>query len=182
MIATLTYNLIAPIRRPFNKIATMKKTDKPIAISNAGLLRSACVAGIINGVINGLIQMYLLWNAAPILLSVDAITNEQTTVLGAAVPLAVTLAMILTVIAYLTIKAPKRRFLPSVLWLTIKHGIFTLGLIVMGAVLWQRLMGSVPVSLATAAFVLAVIAGLVAGMVNYMTIRASLLYAPEAAR
>ena len=61
---------------------------------------------------------------APIPLTVDAITNDQDTVLGAAVLLAVSLAMILTVIVYLTLKAPKRRSWPDVLWLTIKHGVF----------------------------------------------------------
>ncbi len=93
---------------------------------------------------------------------------------GTAVPLAVSLAMILTVVAYLTLKAPKRRFLPEVLWLTIKHGVFAFGLSVSGAVVWQRMMGTVSVSLVTAVLLLGVIAGIVGGMVNYMTIHASL--------
>ncbi|MEP6556957.1 MAG: hypothetical protein ABJB17_00620 [Burkholderiales bacterium] len=108
-------------------------------------------------------------------LSVNGIANDEETVLGMAVPLAVTLAMILTVIAYFTLKAPKKRFMPQVLWLTIKHGIFVFGLCVAGAVMWQRTMGTISVSLATAVLVLSLIAGLVAGIVNYMTIRASLI-------
>ena len=86
--------------------------------------------------------------------------------------------MILTVVAYLLLKAPKRRFLPDVLWLTVKHGVFAFGLTVSGAVVWQRLMGSVPVSLATAVIVLGVVAGLVGGVIQFMTIRASLLREP----
>ena len=75
----------------------------------------------------------------------------------------------------MTLKAPKRRFWPGGLWLTIKHGVFVFGLIVAAAVVWQRVMGTVPVSLATAVIVLSVVAGLVAGVVNYMTIHASVL-------
>lgn len=153
----------------------MLQNDPHPVYSDAKILRGAITGGVINGLINGVIQWFLLRGSAPIPLTVDAITNDEHTVLGAAVPLTVTLAMILTVIAYLTLKAPKRRFLPSVLWLTIKHGVFTFGLIVAGAVLWQKTMGTVPVSLAAAVILLSVVAGLVAGAVNYMTIRASLV-------
>lgn len=138
-------------------------------------MQGAVTNGAINAAINGAIQLFLLWGLTSILLSVDEITNEAHTVLGAAVPLAVTLAMILTVVAYRTLKVPKRPFMPLVLWLTFKHGMFAFGLCVSGGVIWQRVMGTVAVSLATAVVVLAVIAGLVAGLVNYMTIRASVL-------
>ncbi len=133
------------------------------------------ISGVTNGLINGAIQWYLLKGRASIPLSVDGITNDEQTVLATAVPLAVSLAMILTVVAYLTLKAPKRRFLPGVLWLTIKHGVFAFGLIVAGAGTWQRRMGPVDVSLGAAVIVLGVIAGIVGGLVNYMTIHASLL-------
>ena len=137
-------------------------------------MRGAVTGGIINGLINGAIQWYLLRDATSIPITVDAITNDQNTVLGAAVPLAVTLAMILTVIAYLSLKTPKRRFWPDVLWLMVKHGLFVFGLIVTVAIAWQRAMGTVSVSLATAVVLLALIAGLVAGVVNYMTMHATI--------
>ena len=143
-------------------------------LSNATILRGALIGGAINAVINGGIQWYLLRGETQIPLSVDGITNDTHTVLGAAVPLAVSLAMILTAIAYLTLKADKRPFFPHVLWLTIKHGVFAFGLIVSAAVVWQRTMGTVQVSLATAVIVLGLVAGLVTVMVNVMTIRASL--------
>ena len=139
---------------------------------DAKILRGAVIGGVVNGLINGVIQWILLRGHAPIPLTVDAITNDQDTVLGAAVPLAVTLAMILTVIAYVTLKAPKRRFWPGGLWLTIKHGVFAFGLIVSVAVAWQRAMGTVEVSLGMAVMLLAVVAGVVAGVVNYMTLHA----------
>lgn len=150
----------------------MDPTVRPL--SDGKILTGALIAAAVNGLINGVIQLFLLKGQTPIPLSVDGITNDTHTVLGAAVPLAVTLAMILTVIAYLTLKAPKRPLMPTVLWLTLKHGFFAFGLVVTGAVVWQRLMGSVDVSLIAAAGTMSLIAGLVAGLINYMTIRASL--------
>ncbi len=158
-------------------MATVKNnasSEAVTSISNATILRGALIGGAINAVINGGIQWYLLRGETQIPLSVDGITNDTHTVLGAAVPLAVSLAMILTAIAYLTLKAAKRPFFPHVLWLTIKHGVFAFGLIVSAAVVWQRAMGTVHVSLATAVIVLGLVAGLVTVMVNVMTIRASL--------
>ena len=139
------------------------------------ILKGAVTGGIINGAINGVIQLYLLRDHAPVPLTVDGITNDTHTVFGAAVPLAVSLAMILTVIGYLTLKGTKRPFWPDVLWLTIKHGLFAFGVIVSGAVIWQRLAGSVSVSLISSAAILGLVAALTAGVVNYMTINASKL-------
>ena len=149
--------------------------QREMKTANTTIVRAAIIGGVINAVINGAIQWYLLRDHEQIPLSVDGITNDQQTVLGTAVPLAVSLAMILTAIAYLTLKAAKRPFFPDVLWLTIKHGVFAFGLIVSAAVVWQRTMGTVQVSLATAVIILGLIAGLVTVMVNMMTIRASLL-------
>lgn len=153
----------------------MTQTNTVPSMSHGKIVQGAALNGVINAVINGAIQIYFLWGLAPIPLSVDGITNDSHTVLGSAVPLAVSLAMILTIVTYVSLKVPKRRFLPSGLWLTFKHGMFAFGMCVTGAVIWQRVMGSVPVSLTTGVIVLGMIAGLVAGVVNYMTIRASLL-------
>ncbi len=155
----------------------MNNISKP-SPSNAEIVRGSLLNGVINGVINGGIQWFLLRGMTAIPLSVDGITNDEKTVLGMAVPLAVSIAMILTVVAYMTLKGAKRPFFPGVLWLTVKHGVFAFGLSVAGAVVWQRLMGSVPVSLATAVIVLGAVAGLVGGVIQFMTIRASLLRAP----
>lgn len=157
----------------------MQSNQTDQARGGAQILQGAVTTGISNAVINGGIQWFLLRDQVVIPLSFDGITNDQQTVFGTAVPLAVSIAMILTVVAYLLLKAPKRRFLPDVLWLTVKHGVFAFGLTVSGAVVWQRLMGSVPVSLATAVIVLGVVAGLVGGVIQFMTIRASLLREPE---
>ena len=156
----------------------MHQNQTASAPQDTQILQGAIATGISNAVINGAIQWFLLRGQMSIPLSVDGITNDQQTVFGTAVPLAVSIAMILTVVSYLLLKAPKRRFMPDVLWLTVKHGVFAFGLSVSGAVFWQRLMGTVPVSLVTAVVLLGMVAGLVGGMIQFMTIRASLLRAP----
>ncbi len=137
--------------------------------SQSEIVKGALVSGAINAVINGAIQAWLLWGDGPIPLSVDAISAGTHTVLGAAVPLAVSLAMILTAVAHWTLKAPKKPFIPTTLWLVVKHGLFAFGAVVAGAVVWQRAVGTVEVSVAVAVVLLGLLAGAVAGLVNYMT-------------
>ena len=83
---------------------------------------------------------------------------------------AVSLAMILTAVAHWTTKGPKKPFIPTTLWLVIKHGLFAFGTVVAAAVIWQRTVGTVEVGLGAAVLVLGIVAGLVAAIVNYMTI------------
>lgn len=143
------------------------------------ILKGALLSGVINALINGAIQYFLFkGEEGPILISVDAISAGTHTVLAAAVPLAVSLAMILTAVAHWTLKAPKKPFVPTTLWLVIKHGLFAFGTIVAAAVVWQRAMGTVEVGLGTAVVLLGVIAGLVAAVVNFMTITAIVQPAP----
>ena len=136
------------------------------------IVKAAVISGVINAVINGAIQFFMLRGHDSIPMSVDAISAGTHTVLGSAVPLAVSLAMILTAVAHLTLKAPKKPFVPTTLWLVVKHGIFAFGALVAGAVVWQRVAGTVEVSVATAVIVLGVVAGLVATIVNYQTLSA----------
>jgi hypothetical protein len=88
--------------------------------------------------------------------------------------LAVSLAMILTAVTHLTLKGPMRPFFPAIFWLTIKHGFFAFGVLVAGAVLWQRSAGTVVVSVPVAVLVLGLIAGLITTAVTYLTTLASL--------
>lgn len=136
----------------------------------------AAVSGVINAIINGAVQWFLLPKEGSLPLTVDCISNDEHTVFGAAVPLAVSLAAILTAVAYKTVKPPKPRFYPTFLWMTVKHGFFTLGVIVTFAVLWQRVFGSLLVSHTVGVVILGLVAGVVAATVNYMTIRASLIH------
>lgn len=141
----------------------------------AEIRKGAIITGAINGVINGGIQYFFLKDHAPIAISVDSITNNDHTVLGAAVSLAITLAVIVTVIAYFGIKEEKVPFFPKGLWSLIKHAFFTFGVVTSLAVLWQKNMGSVEVSLITALIIIGAIAGIVAGVVNYLTLKACII-------
>lgn len=144
-------------------------------MSNSKIINGAILTGVINAIINGGIQYFFLKGKAPIAISVDSITNTDETVLGTAVTLAITLSMILTVVAYFNIKEKKVAFFPTAFWSLIKHGFFTFGVITSLAVLWQRYAGTVEVSLMTALVIIGVIAGIVSGVVNYLTIKACVL-------
>ena len=133
------------------------------------LLTASVINGVINAVINGAIQFFMLRGHGPVALTADAISTTEHTVLGSAVPLAVMLAMILTAITWATTKGAKPPFFPVFFWLTLKHGFFAFGVVVSAAVLWQRVVGTVDVSVGGAVVILGIIAGLVAALVHYMT-------------
>ncbi|MGV8994583.1 MAG: hypothetical protein ACOH1O_10810 [Flavobacterium sp.] len=141
--------------------------------NNNHLIKGAVTTGVINAFINGGIQYFFLKDKGDIPISVDSITNNELTVLGTAVTLAISLSMLLTIVAYFGIKEKKKPFFPTTLWLTIKHGFFTFGVITSLAVLWQRYMGTVEVSLVSALIIIGVIAGIVSAIINYLTLRES---------
>jgi hypothetical protein len=143
-------------------------TPRPTA--SPDILKGALISGAINAVINGGIQFFLLRGSESIPLSVDAIGSDTHTVFSAAVPLAVSLAMILTAVSHWTLKADKIAFFPTTAWLVVKHGLFAFGLLVVLGVMWQRLFGTVEVGLMTAVIFLGIVAGVVAALVNYLTI------------
>lgn len=145
-------------------------TSRAHSTGQPDILKGALVSGAINAVINGVIQFFLLRGSDSIPLSVDSISAGTHTVLGSAVPLAVSLAMILTAVAHWTLKGSKTPFFPATLWLVVEHGLFAFGAVVAGAVVWRRLAGTVEVSVATAVVLLALVAGIVSAVVNYMTI------------
>ena len=139
------------------------------------LLKGAALTGVINAVINGGIQYFFLKGHSSIPISVDSITNTTETVLGTAVMLAITLSMILTLVAYFGIKGKKAAFFPTTFLLTLKHGFVTFGILTSLAVLWQKYVGTLEVSLVSALIIIGVIAGLVSGFVNYFTLKESVI-------
>ncbi len=134
------------------------------------IMRGALLSGVINAIINGFIQYFLLRGTAPIPLTLDSISGGSHSVLGGAVLLAVSMAMILTAVTHFTVKGPKKPFVPTTLKLVIKHGLVTFGTVVAVAVLWQWVFGTVEVGLAFAVILLGFMAGVVAASVNYLTI------------
>ncbi|MFM8745502.1 MAG: hypothetical protein ACKOED_02380 [Aestuariivirga sp.] len=147
----------------------MTSTEKR-SPSQQELVKGALLSGVMNAVINGAIQAWLLRGNDVIPLSVDSISAGTPTVLGSAVPLAVSLAMVLTAVAHWTLKGPKKPFFPTTFWLVLKHGLFAFGALVAGAIVWQRVVGTVDVGLVTAVILLGLIAGIISTAVNYMTI------------
>ena len=139
------------------------------------LLQGAAITGVINAIINGGIQYFFLKENSSVPISVDSITNDTATVLGTAVMLAITLSMILTLVAYFGIKGKKAAFFPTTFLLTLKHGFVTFGILTSLSVLWQKYMGTVEVSLVSALIIIGVIAGLVSGFVNYFTLKESII-------
>ena len=138
-------------------------------------MKGAFLTGVINALINGGIQYFLLKGNTSIPISVDSITNNVETVLGTAVMLAITLSMILTIVASFGIKGKKAAFFPTTFLLTLKHGFVTFGILTSLSVLWQKYMGTVEVSLVFGLILIGVIAGIVSGFVNYFTLKGSIV-------
>lgn len=144
----------------------MNKTDS----QSDKLLKAAIAGGLTNALINGLINWFQVKGKTDLFLTVDSISTGGHTVLGGAVILATTLAIILTSIGYFTFKVPnKPAYFPRVFLLTLKNGFFTFGLMVTVSILIQRFAGSISVTPISSAIIVAIIAGLVAGTIDYMT-------------
>lgn len=139
-------------------------------VSKSEILKGALIGGAINAVINGLITWFKEKDQSRILLSNDVISSNTPTVFSGAVTTALSLAFVLTTVAYFTWKMPnKPRYFPRVFFMAIKHAIFAFGLVVALAVLVQYYAGSVEVGPVFAAILTAAIAALTATTVTYMT-------------
>jgi hypothetical protein len=134
------------------------------------LMKGALVGGVLNAIINGAINWFQVKGKTELYLTVDAITNTEHTVLGGAVILAASLAAILTIISYFTVKSPdKPAFYPSALLITLKNTFFAFGVMVTISILIQRIAGSIVVTPFTGVVIVGLVAGVVAGVVDYMT-------------
>jgi len=138
--------------------------------SKEHLLKGALMGGIINAIINGVINWFQVKGKTELYLTVDAITNTEHTVLGGAVILAASLAAILTIISYFTVKSPdKPPFYPRALLITLKNTFFAFGVMVTISILIQRIAGAIVVTPFTGVVIVGLVAGVVAGLVDYMT-------------
>jgi hypothetical protein len=134
------------------------------------LIKGAAVNFFINAIINGVINWFQLDKSKTYFLTVDSISTTEHTVFSGAVILAVSLAFILSSIAYFTVKNPnKPPYFPKVFLLALKHSVFAFGLVALTGLLIQRLAGSIEVSAITAAIIAGLIAGIVAAIVDYET-------------
>lgn len=137
---------------------------------SSDILKAALFSGALNAVINGIINWFQVKGKTELFLTVDSISTKEHTVLGGAVILATSLAIILTSIGYFTFKAAdKPSYYPKAFYLTLKNAFFTFGILTTLSILLQRFAGSISVTPLTAAIIVAIIAGLVAGTIDFMT-------------
>lgn len=141
----------------------------------ASIRRDGLVSAGINALVNAGISGWMLAGKGEQALSVDSIASREPTVLGSAVTLAVSLAFILATITFFTFRKKARaQALAAPALLDRPYFFFGLrqalgaslslfGLVVAVAVLWQRYMGTLTVSVPVAA----AIAGLVAAVASY---------------
>ncbi|MCU0358855.1 MAG: hypothetical protein MUE95_14905 [Cyclobacteriaceae bacterium] len=133
--------------------------------------KGAAINGVANAVINGIINWFLLDKTQPtVLLTDDHISSTAHTVFAGAVPLAVSLAFILTSIAFFQTKTQiKPPYFPTVFGKALKHSVYAFGLVTIFAILLHRFAGSIEVNLPVAAIIAGIIAGIVAAIVDYET-------------
>jgi hypothetical protein len=130
--------------------------------------KGAITGGVINAVINGIINWFQVRNLDQVLVTDNLISSEQHTLFSGAVPLAVSLAFILSGIAYATTKVPEKpKYFPKYFVKSLWYAFATFGIVVTLGVLWQHFIGSVSISPVAAAVWAGIIAGIVAAVVNY---------------
>jgi hypothetical protein len=133
-------------------------------------MKGALAGGVVNAVINGVINWFTMDKSQPLYLTQDSISSEIHTVFSSAVPLAVSLAFILSSIAYFTVKEEgKPPYFPKVFVLAIKHSVYAFGLVTIAGLLIQRFAGQIEVSYLNGAIIAGIIAGITAGIVDYET-------------
>jgi hypothetical protein len=134
------------------------------------MIKGAFVGAAINALINGVINWFQVKNQAAILLVDDRISSTEHTVLSGAVPLATSLAFILSSIAFATWKHTARPpYFWMGFWLSLKHAIFAFGVMVILGVLLSRIFGQVFFTPIQSACFAALIAAITAGLVDFLT-------------
>ena len=138
--------------------------------STTNILKGAIIGGIINASMNGVKYWFAVRDETSVKLTDDLISSTENTVFAGAVPLATSLAFFLTSIAFLMSKIPgKPPYFPRVFLMAIKNAVFAFGIITIAAILLQRFAGSISVSPIFATIITAIISGLVAMTVNFLT-------------
>lgn len=139
-------------------------------MNRSQLLMGAWASGIINAFINGLINWFTMNKSQPLFLTQDRISSQMHTVFSSAVPLAVSLAFILSSIAFFTIKQQEKpSYFPKVFFMALKHSIYAFGVVTILGLILQRFAGQIEVSYAAGAIIAGIIAGITAGLVDYET-------------
>ena len=134
------------------------------------IFKGSLITAFINACINGTINWFSVRHSGDIPLTDDLISSRADTVFAGVVPLAVSLAFILTTISFLTFKVPnKPRYFPKIFLLALRNSFFVFGIVVAMAILVQYFAGTVIITPFQSALLSGVIAGVIGGTVDYLT-------------
>lgn len=137
----------------------------------ADIRKGAITSGVINAIINGIINWFQVKNLDTVLVTDNLIDTDAHTLFSGAVPLAVSLAFILSSVAYATTKIPgKPPYWPNYFLKSLQYAFSAFGMVVTIGVLWQRYMGSIEISPVMSAVWAGIIAGIVSFVVNFMVV------------
>lgn len=140
-------------------------------LSESSIKKGALIGGVINAVINGVINWFQVKNLDSVLVTDNLISSEVHTLFSGAVPLAMSLAFILTGVAYSSTKIPnKPPYWPKYFLKSLQYAFSAFGMVVTIGILWQRYMGSVEISPVMSAVWAGIIAGIVSFVVNWMVV------------
>ena len=133
------------------------------------ILKKSLINSLINGTINAAINWHSFAKQDAVAISLDNISNRQTTVLGQGVLMALTLSVVITAINFSAFKkvlqkADGGREFPHRFWpwgarLAVHHSLTAFGATMILAVLWQRFVGTIMVSPVAATAIVFLIAG-----------------------
>lgn len=134
------------------------------------IIKGAWISAIANAIINGGINWIMVKGDGYILLTQDLISSNTQTVFGGIVSLATSLAFILTLVSFINIKITnKKHYFPKILFWALRNSFMAFGVIVVLAILVQRILGAQTVTPLFSAILAGVVAGIVGGVVDYMT-------------
>lgn len=135
------------------------------------LVRASFLQAATNAVINGTIGYATLEKGKNHLITADSITAGSNTVVGHAMPTAIILAVVFTLMSYKS----HRQFLPGRTWsevakLATKNAIYAFGLMIIAGVMWQKFFPNLSVTDVGAAAITGLIAGTISGITTYTTV------------
>lgn len=148
--------------------------------------RDSLVGTAINAVINGVIAWYSFRDSAQVPMTLDLISTQERSVWGQGVTLALSLALILTLVAFKVFSRHvakshpevaarvQRPLFPTVAGIALHNAMSLFGWFVVLAVLWQRVLGTIYVTPFAAAVLIGLVAGTVTMLVEVRTKRALL--------
>jgi hypothetical protein len=135
-------------------------------------IRDAVIPAVINAIINGAIAYNGFSGRDGVPLSVDSISTTEMTVWSQVVTMALSLSIVLTGITCWMMRREAPASMAAVARATVDNALFALGVLVASAIIWQRVLGTVLVSPAVAAVIVAGFAAAVTVMVQVRTVTA----------